>query len=74
MHALHWEGHGYFVFESASTLVCDMYVDTVKYVVPVFAGNSVLDFVEDDDNWSLDDTLLSRNADVRTSLGLLTAF
>lgn len=68
MHALHWRGHGSLGSKSASTVVRDTYGDTVDDVLPIVAGSSVSSFVEDDDDWSLGDTPLSRNAGVRTSL------
>lgn len=61
-------GHGFLGFQSASTLVGYTYGNTVDHSATFVAGISASGFVEDDDDWSIDDIPLSRNADARESL------
>lgn len=46
LHAVHWQGHDFLCFQSASTLVPDAHGDTVQNIAPVVAGNSVSILVE----------------------------
>lgn len=57
-------------FKSASTLVRDVYGDTVDDVVTAFAGSSVSSLIEDDDNWNFGAFPLSRNFDLCTSFSV----
>lgn len=64
MHIVLWRVHGSIGFACASIMVLDAYGDVVDDVPPVDAGSGVSDLTEEDDNWSLSKTLLSKNAEV----------
>lgn len=68
LHDIRRRGYGSFGSESASTLVCHTYGDTVVDAAPGVGSSAPSGLADDDDDWNLSDIPLSRNATVRTSL------